>query len=92
MNPFRALLDAIRRRRLRRIAAQRLDTMLRRDGAARRLGDAGIASAGPILATYRIAPHAARKSFAAWPEPAAAWGHLEIERQRRHDRSFVLEG
>ena len=58
MNPMRVLLDAIERRRLRRIAKQRLDTMLRRDGAVaiyvRRPGDAGVALARRPAATYRI--------------------------------------
>ena len=48
MNPLRALLDAIERRRLRRIAKRRLDAMLRRDGAVtirvRRPADLGVAT------------------------------------------------
>ena len=42
MNPLRALLAAVERRRLRRIAKARLDEMLRRDGVVKihvRLGD-----------------------------------------------------
>jgi hypothetical protein len=46
MNPLRALLDAIERRRLRRIARRRLETILRRDGVVkiyvRSPGDAGL--------------------------------------------------
>ena len=71
MNLLRALLDAIRRRRLRRIAAHRLGTMLRRDGAVtiyvRHLAGVPFARR-PIVATYRsgssehIAPHATRET------------------------------
>ena len=67
MNPFRALLDAIRRRRLRRLAAQRLDMMLRRDGAVpiyvRRRDDAGVGSVRrAIVARYRIGSSVLRRT------------------------------
>jgi hypothetical protein len=46
VNPLRALLAALKDRRLRRIAKRRLEEILRRDGAVkidvRRAGDGGV--------------------------------------------------